>query len=96
MRPKQRRLVEFTNYLMDKLFQHLSKFWPILDTMNPPYYGIGKFLTSLLNPLVQKNDYVVKVYFKAASKINSISFDDTVTNILLYLLTSSLCLQPSR
>ena len=56
--------------------------------MNPPYYGIGKFLTSLLNSLVQKNDYVVKVSFKTASKINSISFDDTMTNILLYLLTS--------
>ena len=73
---------------MDKLFQQLSKFSPILDTMNPPCYGIGKFLTSLLNSLVQKNDYVVKVSFKTASKINSISFDDTMTNILLYLLTS--------
>ena len=73
---------------MDKLFQQLSKFSPILDTMNPPYYGIGKFLTSLLNSLVQKNDYVVKVSFKTASKTNSISFDDTMKNILLYLLTS--------
>ena len=41
-----------------KPFKHLPKFRPIIDTINTPYHGIGKFLTSLLNPLAQK-EYVV-------------------------------------
>ena len=57
-----------------KPFQHLPKFWPIIDSINTLYHGIGKFLTSLLNPLAQ-NEYVVKDFFEAAAKINSISFD---------------------
>ena len=39
--------------------------------MSKSYHGIGKFLTSLLNPLAQ-NEYVVK----DPAKINSISFGD--------------------
>ena len=58
-----------------KPFKHLLKFRPIIDTINTPYHGIGKFLTSLLNPLAQ-NEYVVKDSFEAAAKINSISFGD--------------------
>ena len=59
-----------------KPFKHLPKFRPIIDTINTPYHGIGKFLTSLLNPLAQ-NEYVVKDSFEAAAKINLISFGDT-------------------
>ena len=58
-----------------KPFKHLPKFRTIIDTINTPYHGIGKFLTSLLNPLAQ-NEYVVKDSFEAAAKINSISFDE--------------------
>ena len=56
-----------------KPFQYPSKFRPIIDTINTTYHGIGKFLTSLLNPLA-KNEYVVKNSFEAAAKINSTSF----------------------
>ena len=55
--------------------QHLPKFWPIIDTINTPYHSIGKFLTPLLNPLEQ-NNYVVKDFFEAAAKINSVSFGE--------------------
>ena len=55
--------------------QHLPKFWPIIDTINTPYHSIGKFLTPLLNPLAQ-NKYVVKDFFEAAAKINSVSFGE--------------------
>ena len=58
-----------------KPFQHLLKFRLIIDTINTPCQGIGKFLTSLLNPLAQ-NECAVKDSFEAATKINSISFDD--------------------
>ena len=61
-----------------KPFQHLPKFRPIIDTINTPHHGIGKFLTSLLNPLAQ-NKYVDK--FDIAWRY--------VMNILLYLLRSS-------
>ena len=50
-----------------KPFQHLSKFWPIINTMSKSYHGIGKFLTSLLNPLAQ-NEYAVKDSFEAGPR----------------------------
>ena len=54
-----------------KLFEHLPKFRPIIDTTNTPYYGISKFLSNLLNPLTE-NQYVVKDSFTAANKIREI------------------------
>ena len=71
-----------------KPFQHLPKFRPIIDTINTPYHGIGKFLTSLWNPLAQ-NEYVVKHSYEAAAKTNSTSFGDINDECILYLLTSS-------
>ena len=41
-----------------KYQERLPKFRPIIDTANTPYYGISKFLPSLLNPLTE-NEYVV-------------------------------------
>ena len=58
-----------------KPFQHIPKFRLIIDTINTPYHGITKFLTSLLNPLAL-NEYVAKDSFEAAAKINLISLDD--------------------
>ena len=58
-----------------KPFQHISKSRPIIDTINTPFHGIWKFLTSLLNPSAQ-NEYIVKDSFEAGAKINSISFGD--------------------
>ena len=51
---------------INKPFQYLPKFWPIIDTINTPYHGIEKFLTSWLNLLAQ-NEYVVKDSFVAAA-----------------------------
>ena len=51
---------------INKPFQYLPKFRPIIDTINTPYHGIEKFLTSWLNLLAQ-NEYVVKDSFVAAA-----------------------------
>ena len=42
-----------------KEFSKVPSFRPIVDTTNTPHYGVGKLLTSLLNPLTQ-NEYKVK------------------------------------
>ena len=44
---------------------------PIVDTTNTPYYGIGKYLSCLLN-LLTHNYYSVKGIFQVANKIRSI------------------------
>ena len=49
----------------------LPSYGPIVDTTNSPYYGIGKYLSSLLNPLTH-NDYQVKDKFQGVNKIRSI------------------------
>ena len=49
----------------------LPSFRLIVDTTTTPYYGIGKYLLSLLNPLTH-NDYSVKDTFEAVNKIRSI------------------------
>ena len=49
----------------------LPSFRPIVDTTNIPYYGTGKYLSSLLSPLTH-NDYSVKNTFETVSKIRSI------------------------
>ena len=94
MRPKAAQIDRV--YELPKIhkpFQHLPKFRLIIDTINTPYQGIGKPLTSLLNPLAQ-NEYVVKDSFEAAVKINSISFDnmsDEYTFVQLNSCNSSCC-----
>ena len=54
-----------------KEFTNLPPFRPIIDTTNTPYYEVGKFLTSLLQPLT-KNQYVVKDSFEAEDRIKDI------------------------
>ena len=54
-----------------KTFDTLPKFRPIIDTTNTPHYNVGKFLSSLLNPLTI-NEFVLKDSFDAVSAINSI------------------------
>ena len=51
-----------------KHYDNIPPFRPIIDTTNTPHYGVGKFLTNLLNPLTQ-NDYSVKDSFEAVNKI---------------------------
>ena len=54
-----------------KQFQHLPPFRPIVDTTGSTHYGVGKYLSSLLNPLTT-NQYTVKDSFDAAQRIKAI------------------------
>ena len=47
---------------------------PIVDTIESTHYGVGKFITSLLNPLspLTLNGYNLKDLFDAADKIKTI------------------------
>ena len=54
-----------------KVFANISKFRPIIDTTNTPYYKTGQYLSSLLQPLTI-NDYTLKDSFDAANKIKSV------------------------
>ena len=38
-----------------KDYQDIPPFWPIVDTTSTPRYGIGKYLSSMLNPLTINN-----------------------------------------
>ena len=55
-----------------KPYVGLPKFRPIIDTIDSPYYGVGQYLSSLLNPLTL-NEFAVKDCFEAANKIRIIS-----------------------
>ena len=59
------------DYLKSTEYTNLPPFRPIIDTTNTPYYEVGKFLTSLLEPLT-KNQYVVKDSFEAVDRIKDI------------------------
>ena len=54
-----------------KVFANIPNFCPIIDTTNTPYYKIGQYLSSLLQPLTI-NDYFLKDSFDTANKIKSI------------------------
>ena len=54
-----------------KPYDTLSKFCPIIDTVDSTHYNVGKFLTNLLNPLTL-NDHTIKDSFDAASRIRNI------------------------
>ena len=54
-----------------KEFERIPPLRPIVDTIGSTHYGVGKFVTSLLNPLTQ-NEYHLKDSFDAAEKIRSI------------------------
>ena len=54
-----------------KVFANIPNFCPIIDTTNTPYYKIGQYLSSLLQPLTI-NNYFLKDSFDAANKIKSI------------------------
>ena len=61
-----------------KAYANLPSFRPIIDTTSTPYYNIGKFLSSLLQPLTH-NDYNLKDSFDAVRRIRSVPpelFDD--------------------
>ena len=60
---------------------------PIIDTTNTPDYGVGKFLTRLLNPLPQ-NVYSIKDSFEAIDRIRSVPTELCFSvDVLFYLQT---------
>ena len=72
MRPKSGHLGRANGLpKIHKVYDVLPPFRPIVDTTNTPHYGIGKFLSTLLNPLTL-NDYTVKDSFEAAGRIRAI------------------------
>ena len=52
-------------------YQDITPFRPIVDTTSTPHYGIGKYLSSLLNPLTI-NNYSIEDSFEAAKRIKAI------------------------
>ena len=54
-----------------KQFERIPPLRPIVDTIGSTHYGVGKFITKLLNPLTQ-NAYSLKDSFEAAEKIRAI------------------------
>ena len=54
-----------------KQFERIPPLRPIVDTIGSTHYGVGKFITKLLNPLTQ-NAYSLKDSFEAAEKIKAI------------------------
>ena len=54
-----------------KKFDKIPKFCPIIDTTGTTHYGVGKFLSQLLQPLT-KNEHTVKDTFDAKSRIETI------------------------
>ena len=53
-----------------KSYERIPPLRPIVDTIGSTHYGVGKFLTRLLNPLTQ-NEYVLQDSFQAAERIRS-------------------------
>ena len=50
-----------------KEFERIPPLRPIVDTIGSTHYEVGKFVTSLLNPLTQ-NEYHLKDSFDALEK----------------------------
>ena len=55
-----------------KVFANITKFCPIIDTTNTPYYKTGQYLPSSLQTLTI-NNYTLKDSLDAANKIKSVS-----------------------
>ena len=54
-----------------KVFETVPKFRPIIDTIGSTHYKVGKYLSTLLQPLTV-NDYTLKDSFDTATKIRNI------------------------
>ena len=72
MRPKFARIGRAHGLpKIHKDYQDIPPFRPIVDTTSTPYYGIEKYLSSLLNPLII-NNYSIEDSFEAAKRIKAI------------------------
>ena len=56
---------------INKTYMDIPLLRPIVDTTNMPHYNVGKFLSSLLNPLTI-NEYNLTDSFEAVSAIKAI------------------------
>ena len=54
--------------LKNKEFHNIRKFCPIIDTTATPYYGVGKYLAKLLNPLAT-SEFSLKDSFDTTTRI---------------------------
>ena len=54
-----------------KDYRNIPSFCPILDATCTVYYGVGKYLSNLLNPLTS-NEYSLKDSFEATQRIHTI------------------------
>ena len=54
-----------------KDFERIPPLRPIIDTIGSTHYGVGKFISNMLNPLTL-NNYNLKDSFEAADRIESI------------------------
>ena len=72
MRPKSARLGRSHGLpKIHKNYTNISSFHPIVNTTGTTHYGVGKYLSSLLNPLTL-NEYSLKDSFEATQQIHSI------------------------
>ena len=72
MRPKFARIGRAHGLpKIHKDYQDIPPFRPIVDTTSTPHYGIEKYLSSLLNPLII-NNYSIEDSFEAAKRIKAI------------------------
>ena len=72
MRPKFARIGRAHGLpKIHKDYQDIPPFRPIVDTTSTPYYGIEKYLSSLLNPLII-NNYSIEDSFEPAKRIKAI------------------------
>ena len=71
-----------------KAYANLRSYRPIFDTTCTPYYNIGKFLSSLLQPLTH-NDYNLKDSVDAVKRIRLIppviSYLTIITSLFLFI-----------
>ena len=72
MRPKSARLGRAHGLpKIHKDYTNIFSFRPIVNTTCTVYYGVGKYLSNLLNPLTL-NEYSLKDSFEARQRIHSI------------------------
>ena len=71
MSPKSARLGRAQGLpKLHKDYTNIPSFRPIVDTTGTAHYGLGKYLSNLLNPLTL-NEYSLKDSFEATKRIHS-------------------------
>ena len=72
IRPKDAKIAKAYGFpKVHNSFDRVPSFRPIIDTIGFTHCNVGKYITKLLNPLIQ-NDYSLKDTFDAAEHIKNI------------------------